>query len=150
MHTLYENKIYVRKLCIYKMLWSKILRNKKSNKKEKKKSCSDYRLCRLLLAVGSRGEGKWKLIKVCITSYVVCACVCAPVRKIERPHARQRSRVRLDFRFVCAVFFLFKSGICIGFQIPRILMIEIQIQTTPFQLRRGGGEPRRTSAGQQV
>ena len=98
MHTLYENKIYVRKLCIYKMLWSKILRNKKSNKKEKKKSCSDYHLCRLLLAVGSRGEGKWKLIKVCITSYVVCACVCAPVRKIERPHARQRSRVRLDFR----------------------------------------------------
>ena len=48
--------------------------------------------------------------------------------------------------FVCAVFFLFKSGICIGFQIPRILMIEIQIQTTPFQLRRGGGEPRDCSA----
>ena len=48
--------------------------------------------------------------------------------------------------FVCAVFFLFKSGICIGFQIPRILMIEIQIQTTPFQLRRGGGEPRRIAS----
>jgi len=113
MHTLYENKIYVRKLCIYKMLWSKILRNKKSNKKEKKKSCSDYRLCRLLLAVGSRGEGKWKLIKVCITSYVVCACVCAPVRKIELPHARQRSRAgfnfSVEFRRNFGVFFVFAS-----------------------------------------
>jgi len=46
-----KNKIYVHKLCIYEMLRSKILKNKKSNKKEKKNHAGihDLIVCRLLL-----------------------------------------------------------------------------------------------------